>query len=48
MVQDQIDVWAGRDRGQAFQEFVRGEDQVAGAVVPWAGERADNAAIGEA
>jgi hypothetical protein len=47
MVDHQIDAGARRDRGQAFQEFVRGEDQVARAVVPWAPERADDAAVGE-
>ena len=47
MVNDQIDAWAWRDRGQALQEFVRGKDQVARAVVPRMPERADDAAVGE-
>ena len=47
MIDQQIDVRAWRDRGEAFQEFVRGEDQVARAVVPGVAERADDAAVGE-
>ena len=47
MIDQQIDVRAWRDRGEAFQEFVGGEDQVARAVVPRVAERADDAAVGE-
>ena len=47
MVEDQVDVGARCDGGQALQELVRGKDQVARAVVPRAGERADDAAVGE-
>jgi hypothetical protein len=47
VVQHQIDAGARRDRGQAFQEFMRGKDQVARAVVPRAEERAQDAAVGE-
>ena len=45
-VDQQIDARARRNRGQAFQEFVRGEDQVARAVMPRAPKRADDAAVG--
>ena len=48
MVEDQVDAWARRDRCQAFQEFVRGKDQVARAVMPRARERAEHATVGEA
>ena len=48
MADHQIDAWAWSDRGQALQEFVRGKDQVARAVMPRVAERAENAAVGEA
>ena len=48
MIDQQIDVRAWRDGRQAFQEFMRGKDQVARAVVPWMAERTDDAAVGEA
>jgi len=47
MVQEHIDAGAWGDRGQALQEFVRGEDQVARAVVPRMSEGADDAAVGK-
>ena len=48
MIQEQINVRAWGDRGQAFQEFVGGKDQVARAVMPRVAECADDAAVGEA
>ena len=47
MIEQQIDMRPRRDRGQAFQEFVRGKDQVAGAVMPRMPEGADDAAVGQ-
>jgi hypothetical protein len=47
VVEHQIDVRAGRDGGQPFQEFVWREDEMAGAVMPRMAERADDAAVGE-
>ena len=47
MIQHQIDVRAGRDGGQAFQEFVWREDEVARAVMPRVAKRTDDAAVGE-
>jgi hypothetical protein len=47
MVQKQIDVRTWCDGSQALQEFMRGKDQVARAVVPRMAEGADDAAVGE-
>lgn len=48
MVQNQVDVRSRGQGCQAFQEFVGRKDQMAGAVVPGARERADEATVGEA
>ncbi len=48
MIQDQVDVRAGREGRQAFEEFVWSEDEVARAVVPRVPERGDDAPVGVA